>query len=230
MSAKLRRFSLAVMLAAGATVAGLPTHGADQPLVQPVTVLVVDMQRVLQESKAGKMIQSQMQQQVSTYQKTLAKQDQELAATQQDLQRQQSILAQDAFAVKVKEFEQHVKDASKRAQEAQQTLSESRNEAVGKVDTAMLQVIDGLAKERGANLIVNRGAVVMFDVRMDVSDEVIKRLDEKLPAVTVSFNRPASGAPGGAAPAAVAAPAVAPAAGATPAKPGTPAKKKPVAQ
>src|SRR5258708_36683799 len=199
---KLRRSLLAVIVAAGAVAAGLPAHVGDQPVVHPVVVLVVDMQRVLQESKAGKMIQSQMQQQVSTYQKSLAKQDQDLAATQQDLQRQQSILAQDAFALKVKEFEQRVNDASKRAQEAQQTLSDSRNEAVGKVDTAMLQVIDGLAKERGANLILNRGAVVMFDVRMDVSDDVIKRLDEKLPAVTGSFNRPAGGgaAPAGAAP------------------------------
>lgn len=215
MLAKLRRYTLAVTIAAGAAMAGLPAHAADQPPVQPVVVLVVDMQRVLQESKAGKMIQSQMQQQVSAYQKNLAKQDQDLAATQQDLQRQQSILAQDAFALKVKEFEQRVSDASKRAQEAQQNLSESRNEAVGKVDTAMLQVIDGLAKERGANLILNRGAVVMFDVRMDVSDEVIKRLDEKLPAVTVSFNRPAAaGAP------------AAGANGAAAAKPGAPPKKK----
>src|SRR5882757_7603763 len=217
MFAKLRRYTLAVIFAAGAAMAGFPAHAADQPVVQPVVVLVVDMQRVLQESKAGKTIQSQMQQQVSTYQKSLAKQDQDLAATQQDLQRQQSILAQDAFALKVKEFEQRVNDASKRAQEAQQTLSDSRNEAVGKVDTAMLQVIDGLAKERSANLILNRGAVVMFDVRMDVSDEVIKRLDEKLPAVTVSFNRPAGAAPAGAAPAA---------SGAAAAKPGTPPKKK----
>jgi outer membrane protein len=218
MFAKLRRTGLAATLAAGVAVAaGLPAHAADQPGVQPV-VLVVDMQRVLQESKAGKMIQSQMQQQVSSYQKNLAKQDQELAATQQDLQRQQSILAQDAFAIKVKEFEQRVADASKRAQEAQQNLSESRNEAGGKVDNAMLQVIDGLAKERGANLILNRGAVVMFDVRMDVSDEVIKRLDEKLPAVTVSFNRPAAAAAGAGAGAGTAA---APAG-----KPGAPPKKK----
>src|SRR5882672_8045966 len=225
MFAKLRRYTLATIFAAGAAMAGLPAHAADQPPVQPVVVLVVDMQRVLQESKAGKTIQSQMQQQISTYQKSLAKQDQELAATQQDLQRQQSILAQDAFALKVKEFEQRVSDASKRAQEAQQTLSDSRNEAVGKVDAAMLQVIDGLAKERGANLIVSRGAIVMFDLRMDVSDEVIKRLDDKLPAVTVSFNRPA-GAPTAAAPAAGAVPA----AGAAPAKPGAPAKKKPAVQ
>src|SRR5476649_1136450 len=98
MFAKLRCFSLALALTAGAALAGLPAHAADQPAGQPLVALVVDMQRVLQESKAGKMIQSQMQQQVSTYQKSLAKQDQELAATQQDLQRQQSILAQDAFA------------------------------------------------------------------------------------------------------------------------------------
>src|SRR5258707_7735082 len=219
MFAKLRRHTLATIFAVGAAMAGLPAHAADQPPVQSVVVLVVDMQRVLQESKAGKMIRSQMQQQVSSYQKSLAKQDQDLAATQQDLQRQQSILAQDACAIKVKEFDQRVADASKHAQEAQQNLSESRNEAVGKGDTAMLQEIDGLAKERGANLILNRGAVVMFDVRMDVSDEVIKRLDEKLPAVTVSFNRPAGGTP----PAAGGTPA----AGATPAARATPAPAKP---
>jgi Skp family chaperone for outer membrane proteins len=130
-----------------------------------------------------------MQQQVTTYQKSISKQDEELSAAQQDLQRQQTILAQDAFAAKLKEFDQRVNDARKRAQEAQQNLTESQRGAIATVEDAMLHIVADLAKERGANLVLNKTTVVMFDTRFDVTDDIIKRLDEKLPAVTVSFNR-----------------------------------------
>jgi outer membrane protein len=211
MSAFLRRRSLAAILVASAIASG-PALAADAPS-QPLTVVVVDTQRVLEESKAGKTIQSQMQQQVSNYQKNISKQDQELSAAQQDLQRQQSILSQDAFALKVKEFDQRVNDARKRAQEAQQNLSESQRAAIGKVEYAMLQVVADLAKERGANLVLNKSTVVMFDTHFDVSDEIIKRLDDKLPAVTVSFDKPPASAT--------------PAPGAASAKPASAPKKKP---
>jgi len=204
-----RRYPVAVTIAAWMIAASLPVLAADPPPAQSIVVVVVDTQRVLEESKAGKTIQSQMQQQVSTYQKNISKQDQDLSAAQQDLQRQQAILAQDAFALKVKEFDQRVNEARKRAQEAQQNLSESQRAAIGKVEYAMLQVVADLAKERGANLVLNKSTVVMFD-----SDEVIKRLDDKLPAVTVSFDRPPANAT--------------PAGAATPAKPAanTPKKKQ----
>src|ERR1700692_2426406 len=115
MSAKMRRHILALAVAAWTVgVAGPASLAADQPAGQSLVVVVVDTTRVLQESKAGKTIQSQMQQQVSVYQKTITKQDEELSAAQQDLQRQQTILAQDAFAVKLKEFDQRVNDARKR--------------------------------------------------------------------------------------------------------------------
>ncbi len=192
MSAKLRRHIFALAVAAWAVgAAGSAVHAADQPAAQSIVVVVVDTSRVLQESKAGKMIQSQMQQQVGTYQKSITKQDEELSTAQQDLQRQQAILSQDAFAVKLKEFDQRVTDARKRAQEAQQNLAESQRGAVATVEDAMLHIVADLAKERGANVVLNKTTVVMFDTRFDVTDDIIKRLDEKLPAVTVSFNKTA---------------------------------------
>jgi outer membrane protein len=198
MSAKLRRLTLAVAVAAWAAAAGLPASAAD-PAPQNIHVVVLDTQRVMQESKAGKAISSQMQQQISVYQKTISKQDEELSAAQQDLQRQQTILAQDAFALKLKDFDQRVSDARKRAQEAQLHLQDGQREAIAKVEDVMLHIVADLAKERGANLILNKATVVMFDTHFDVSDDVIKRLDEKLPTVAVNFNKapsatPASGA------------------------------------
>jgi len=202
MSAKLRRHVFALAVAAWVVgTAGSAALAADQAAGQALVVVVVDTSRVIQESKARKMIQSQMQQQVGTYQKSIAKQDEELSTAQQDLQRQQTILSQDAFAVKLKEFDQRVNDARKRAQEAQQNLQESQRGAIATVEDVMLHIVADLAKERGANLVLNKTTVVMFDTHFDVTDDIIKRLDEKLPTVTVSFNRPAQGLPAAAAPA-----------------------------
>jgi outer membrane protein len=52
---------------------------------------------------------------------------------------------------------------------------------------AVLQILNDVAKERSANLVLDKAVVVMFDNSADVTDEVIKRLDEKLPTMTVSF-------------------------------------------
>src|SRR6266404_9002464 len=191
MSATLCRHFFALAVAGAVGMAGPVVLAADQPAGQSLVVVVVDTSRVLQESKAGKTIQSQMQQQVTTYQKSISKQDEEISAAQQDLQRQQTILAQDAFAAKLKEFDQRVNDARKRAQEAQQNLTESQRGAIATVEDAMLHIVADVAKERGANLVLNKTTVVMFDTRFDVTDDIIKRLDEKLPAVTVSFNKTA---------------------------------------
>src|SRR6266566_3398451 len=142
MSAKLRRHVFALAVAAWvASAAGSAVLAADQPAGQALVVVVVDTTRVLQESKAGKMIQSQMQQQVGTFQKSIAKQDEELSTAQQDLQRQQTILSQDAFAIKLKEFDQRVNDARKRAEESRQNLQESQRGAIATVEDAMLHIV-----------------------------------------------------------------------------------------
>ena len=173
-------------------------------------VLVVDLRRVMLDSKAGKTIQGQMQQQVGTWQKTFAQNEQELASQQQELQRQATILAQDTFEVKRKEFEQKVLDYRKRTEDVRGELAKAENQANDKLRHALQEILRDLAKEHGANFILDAPTVLLFDGRFEVTDEVMKRLDEKLPAVTVNF------APGSQTPAASGAPA--PTAGKPPGK------------
>ena len=173
-------------------------------------VLVVDLRRVMLDSKAGKTIQGQMQQQVGTWQKTFAQNEQELASQQQELQRQATILAQDSFEVKRKEFEQKVLDYRKRTEDVRGELAKAENQANDKLRHTLQEILRDLAKEHGANFILDAPTVLLFDGRFEVTEEVMKRLDEKLPAVTVNF------APGTQTPAASGAPA--PTAGKPPGK------------
>jgi outer membrane protein len=175
-------------------VGGFAARAADAPAATGgLVALVVDARHIMIDSKAGKAIQSQMQQQATAYQKTIAQQEQELIAAQQELQRQQTILSQDAFEAKRKEFEQKFADARKRAQEAQNELGRAEQQAQDKERAALQEILTDLAKERGANFVLDKSTVLLFDGHFEVTDEAMRRFDEKLPTVTVNFS--AGGAP-----------------------------------
>ena len=74
----------------------------------------------------------------------------------------------------------------------------------------MLKIIADIAKQRKANLVFQRTDLVLFDQAFDVTDEVLQKLDEQLPTLSVNFvapvppsasaSPPAPTAPGGSAP------------------------------
>src|SRR6185437_1999546 len=132
---------------------GAPAGAATAALApaKSLVVLVVDTQKVVQESKAGQAVRAQMQERMARYQKGISKQDEEFKTAQAELSRQRSILAQDAFAAKVKEFEGRVGEARQKAQEELKSLSDGERTAYNKIELAMLQVVADIAKERHAN-------------------------------------------------------------------------------
>ena len=54
----------------------------------------------------------------------------------------------------------------------------------------MLKIITDIAKDRKANLVFQRSELVLFDQNFDVTDEVLQKLDEQLPTLTVNFAAP----------------------------------------
>jgi hypothetical protein len=54
----------------------------------------------------------------------------------------------------------------------------------------MLKIIADIARQRRANLVLQRTDLVLFDQSFDVTDEVMQKLDEELPVLTVNFATP----------------------------------------
>jgi hypothetical protein len=54
----------------------------------------------------------------------------------------------------------------------------------------MLKIITDIAKDRKSNLVFQRSELVLFDQNFDVTDEVLQKLDEQLPTLTVNFAAP----------------------------------------
>jgi hypothetical protein len=54
----------------------------------------------------------------------------------------------------------------------------------------MLKIIADIARQRRANLVLQRTDLVLFDQSFDVTDEVMQKLDEELPVLAVNFATP----------------------------------------
>ena len=61
-----------------------------------------------------------------------------------------------------------------------------------KIQEEMLKIIADIAKDRKANLVFQRADLVLFDQSFDVTDEVLQKLDEQMPTLTVNFVAPAA--------------------------------------
>jgi outer membrane protein len=205
--------------AAGGALAQQPpaTPPAPAPAAAPaptsLAVMVVDVQALLQNSKAAKMVREQIEAKRAEYAKEISHQEEVLRQERDTLQKQQQSLSPEQLNAKGREFQAKVNELDRDVQAKRQALERSNADALQKIQEVMVKIITDIAKDRKANLVFQRSELVLFDQGFDVTDQVLTKLDEQMPTLTVNFVAPVAAA----APEATAQPASAPA---------KPAKKK----
>jgi Skp family chaperone for outer membrane proteins len=157
---------------------------------QQLHIMVVDVQMLLQNSKAAKMVRSQIEAKRAEYAKEISRQEDVLRQERDALQRQQASLSPAALSAKGREFQGKVNDLDRDVQSKRQALERSNSQALEKIQDVMLRIIANIAKQRKANLVFQRAELVLFDQSFDVTDEVLQQLNEQLPTLTVTFATP----------------------------------------
>lgn len=157
---------------------------ASSPL-PPATAAVIDYQRVMREARAAQSIRNQVEARRVRYQEEIAAEEQRLLEADRELARQRSILSTEAFAERRKAFEEEVAQVQRFVQERRQQLDDVSAMALGEVREAVIQVVGELADQRGFNLVLPSAGVLLFSPQIEITDEVLDRLDKSLPEVRV---------------------------------------------
>jgi Skp family chaperone for outer membrane proteins len=166
-------------------VAGSGQAIAQQPPAP--AIIIVDIAQILRDTKAAKDIQGQLDKETTGYSKIVSQQENELQQMRDELERQRTLLAPEAFAAKTREYQQRFETLDRAVQSKRQALQQSLNDAMTKVQNAALEIIQDVAKERKANLVLTKAAVIFEDGSLDVTAEVMSRLDSKMPTVAVDL-------------------------------------------
>jgi Skp family chaperone for outer membrane proteins len=150
-------------------------------------IVVADVVTILRDAQAVQGIRTQIERQRNTYQAELQKQENELRNADQELAKQRALLSPEAFAQKRRELEKRVSDAQQSVQDRRRNLDTGFNTAMQKVNDAMIQVIGEIVSEKNYQIVMTKTQVVIVQTALDITPEVLRRLNRKLPTVAVSI-------------------------------------------
>lgn len=153
------------------------------------SIAVVNIQQIMRESTAAKSVREQLESKQKAFQAEITKKEEALQKEDQELAKQQSVLSKEAFAEKAKAFRAKATEVQKEVQSKKALLDSAFERSLNDIQKAVNEVIAGLAKEKGFTLALPTSQVLYADDKMDISKEVLSRLNAKLPKLDVKFEK-----------------------------------------
>lgn len=152
---------------------------------QQQSIAVIDTQRIMRDSLPTKSIGDQIAKFRTTYQADITKQENELRAAEQELNKQRTIISAEAFADRRRAFEQRVGNLQRDVENRKRELDKSVSTAMGTVQGSLNKIIAALVEERKFTLVLPKSQTIYNSPAMEVTDEVMNRLNKALPSVKV---------------------------------------------
>ncbi|WP_164516440.1 OmpH family outer membrane protein [Minwuia thermotolerans] len=179
------RFLSLIVLFAMLGVAAVQHQAAAQSN-PPAVIATMDSQRILREAKAGKSVASQIKSFIDELQAVIKREDEALKARQDELRQQAAILSPDALEQRRAELQQSFNDAQRMVQDRRVAIDQTRQQALEVIKGQMLDIIEELQQERDFNVVLDRSSYSWALPSLDITDEIVKRLDQRLPSVSVA--------------------------------------------
>lgn len=150
-----------------------------------VRVAVLDLERVRRTAQAVKAIHSQLGTYVDAYRTETQKEEQEIRSAQEELARRRPSLSPEGYAEERRKLEEQLVSAQGRVQGRRQALERVSAEAMQQVQDVLGRIVADIAGEQQLTLILRKDQVVFILPDLEITDQVLQRLDRQLPSVRI---------------------------------------------
>lgn len=164
---------------------GAPLLAAQALAAGPAVILIVNTESVFAQSKVGQSIRTQFQEQAKKLQAEGAKTETAIQADAKKLSDERALLSQEDLQKKFQALQQREMEFQQSMQEKGQALQLGVQQANAKVEAALRPIFAEVMKEKGGTVLFDQSVVLAGGSDLDISAEVLKRLNEKLTTIEV---------------------------------------------
>ena len=184
---QLRWLMIAATLAAltGWAVDSTPASAQQQPV--PVVVGVVNADTIVQDSKAGKSLKTQADQQQKAIKADYDKQQKLFDDAARKLAAQKDTLSAEDLRNKKEDLAQQAAQATKALNDRQRVLDRSVAKSQEQIVQALVDAVKDVAKAHGLTLVISKSVTPYLDPSYDISQEVMQKVNAKLPSVKLQL-------------------------------------------
>ncbi len=161
--------------------------GAGVAQAADAKIAVVDIEKLLNESKAGKSIGQQIQDKQAAFQKEFSAKEKDLIDAQKKLSDEKKSLTAEDFAKKRKEFEEKLIETRKLFQKRRTDLDRALGEALAQLRKNVVETTAALADKNGYDVVITRDSVVIADKTLDITEQVLSDLNAKIDNIKLSL-------------------------------------------
>jgi|TARA_B100001063_G_scaffold166288_1_gene155265 Skp family chaperone for outer membrane proteins len=152
------------------------------------SIAIVDLNLILSESKAAKDATKQFEIIQKNTEEEIIKSDKEMLEERNKLIEQQSVIAPEAFELKAKDYEKKLQNYQSEKQNKLRSLEGVLQNARNDILENVKPILEELSKELGVTVILEKNSVLLSATNMDITDDVIKKLNKELPKIKVSLD------------------------------------------
>lgn len=170
--------AVAVMMV-GLTVNQLYTSRVEAQVTVPI-ILVINRAQLLNESEAGKNIATQANTLRETIAKELEDEFQSIKSEEEQLIAQQSLLAPEVLQERAQKLQLRRQKFQVTQQTKNREYQASIAQATGEIGKVLEPILTEMITERSATILIDRAELIFATPEIDVTAEVMKRLNDKL--------------------------------------------------
>jgi outer membrane protein len=151
------------------------------------TIAVLNVEQVLNQSKAGQGLRDKVEQIRAANQAKDQETESALRADDEKLQKQRAVLSEEAFLQKQKELQSRLDTLRQDFEARHKGIQAAVDKAQNEIRRAVLEVTRDVAVERQIDIVISQTATVLMSKDLDITQEVLDRLDAKLSDVPLAI-------------------------------------------
>tara|TARA_A100000171_G_C2134671_1_gene149337 strand:+ start:2324 stop:2833 length:510 start_codon:yes stop_codon:yes gene_type:complete len=148
-------------------------------------VVILDQEHVLYECKAAQETRAQIESQRLAFQTEIDKHEKELRQEEEILKQLEASLSEKEFLKRRNAFDHRVADIHKKVALRRSQLERAFNKAREEIMNKINEIVARLSNEKKYALVMQKGAVIYSRKPLDITQDVLRELDNLLPTVIV---------------------------------------------
>ena len=150
----------------------------------------IDLEYILKNSLAAKGVLSELNNNKKSYQLEIEQKNKSLEKEYNNLKKQASVLSEEVIKSKEKKLMNNIQKLEQSVQKKQKKLQSDYLKTLAIIEQEIIAIVKKLAQKNSYNMVITKSNLLYYDDNLNISDQVVKILNKKLPKIKLSdFNK-----------------------------------------
>ena len=150
------------------------------PALAAEAVAVINIQKVLVESEAGKKAKDRMEAKVNELKAGLKNEEQALIALQKEIEKKASAWSEEKKVEKSREYKKKRLALSEKQEDANLEMKKLQDKYLTPIMKKLETIVRDVAKSKGYSVVIPRNSVLFYDKKIDITADTTKALNASM--------------------------------------------------